>query len=418
MDFALSEEQEMIKKTARAFFQKECPELLVREIMDNEKGYSPEIWAKIAELGWLGLIYPEEYEGQGGSILDMCILYEEIGRAAFPSPHLSTVILSGRTILIAGSKEQKKKLLPAIAKGELILALALTEPDSAWDGRAWEAQGVTVSATAEGDNYVIDGTKVFVHDAHIADYILCVARTKNSSPPEDGITLFLIDTKSPGLTCTLLKTISGNYKQSEVIFNKVKVPKGNIIGELHGGWAYLEKVMKEGALMLCSEMVGISRKMREIAIDYAKTRVQFDLPIGINQYIQEHCVYLVREVDGSEWLTHKAAWMHSEGLPCDLEVALAKAWTSDAMEKAGWYAHQIFAGVSCVANQGIMPILSKNGKVAQYYLGDHSYYLEKIASELEKLPMPEKPKGKPRGLWKSGVKREPQWDIWKSVPEW
>ncbi len=131
----------------------------------GEQGYSPEVWRKIADLGWLGLVYPEKYGGTGGNLLDLAVLYEEIGRAIFPSPHLSTVVLCGLTILNAGSEEQKAEILPKIAGGNLILALALTEPESSWDGKAWDAEGVTVRATPEGDDYIINGTKLFVHDA-------------------------------------------------------------------------------------------------------------------------------------------------------------------------------------------------------------------------------------------------------------
>ncbi len=213
MDFSLNEEQEMLKTMARDFLETECPESVIRETLRSSEGYSPGLWRKIADLGWMGIIFPEQYGGIGGNIIDLVILYEEMGRGLFASPHLSTVVLCGETILAAGSEEQKADLLPKIANGDLILALALTEPSSSWDGKTWEPEGVTISATAEGDSYVIDGSKLFVQDAHVADYILCAARTKNGGKPEDGITLFLVDAKSSGITCNLLDTVSGDNKQ-------------------------------------------------------------------------------------------------------------------------------------------------------------------------------------------------------------
>jgi len=200
MDFSLSEEQEMLKTMARDFLEKECPESFVRDMDEDEDGYSPEVWRKIADLGWLGLIYPEKYGGTEGSILDLAVLYEEMGRAIFPSPHLSTVVLCGQTILAVGSEEQKTELIPKIVNGDLILSLALTEPESSWDGTAWDAEGVTVRATPDGDDYIIDGIKLFVHDAHVADYLLCVTRTRDGAAPEDGITLFLVDAGIPGIS--------------------------------------------------------------------------------------------------------------------------------------------------------------------------------------------------------------------------
>ncbi|MFC1919014.1 acyl-CoA dehydrogenase family protein [Chloroflexota bacterium] len=409
MDFSFSEEQEMLRKMARDFLEAECPEKFVREMEKDEKGYSPELWKKIGDLGWLGLVYPEKYGGTEGNITDMTALYEEIGRAMFPSPHLSTVVLCGLTILDAGSEEQKEDILPRIASGDLILAMALTEPDSSWDGKAWEAEGVTMPATADGDNYIINGTKLFVHDANIADYLLCAARTKDGANPEDGVTLFLVDAKSPGISCTLLTTTAGD-KQCEVIFDKVKVVKNNIVGELHGGWAPLAKSLKIGAIMLCAQMLGADQKILDLSVDYAKTRIQFDMPIGINQYIQEHCVLLLKDMDGIRWSTYLAAWKLSQNMPSDLEVAIAKGYGSDAHERACWYAHQVFGGVGYTTEDGVVPLYSRKAKTLQLYLGDSVYHKEKITQQLEKWPAPEMPKGKPLGLWDDPT--EPSLPAW------
>ena len=413
MDFSLSEEQEKLRAIARDFLKTECPESLVREVEEGDDGFSPELWRKIADLGWLGFMYPEKYGGTGGTFLDLTVLYEEIGRAMFPSPHLSTVVLCGFTILAAGSDKQKADLLPKIVNGDLILALALTEPESTWDGNAWDAEGVTVSATADGDSYIIKGTKLFVHDANIADYFLCVTRTKRGVTPEDGITLFLVDAKSPGVNWTLLRTTAGD-KQSEVIFNNVRVPKKDMVGELHGGWFPLAKVLQQGAVLLCAEMVGAGEQLLELTVDYAKTRIQFDMPIGINQYIQEHCSNLLSCVEGSRLVTYQAAWKLSDGLPCDYEVAVAKAWTSDAHEQACWCAHQVHAGVGYTMDRGVLPLYSRRAKTQQLYLGDTAYHLMKVAAHIDKWKAPEKPKGKPLGLWEIPEEEQiPAWQPWK-----
>ncbi len=409
MDFSLNEEQEMLKTMARDFLEKECPESFIREVEKGDQGYSPELWRKIADLGWLGLVYPEKYGGTEGSILDLAVLYEEMGRTMFPSPHLSTVALCGLAILDAGSEEQKADLLPKIVNGDVILALALTEPESSWDGKAWDADGVTVRATPDGNDYIINGTKLFVHDAHIADYLLCVTRTSDGAMPKDGITLFLVDAKNPGISYTLLKTTAGD-KQSEVVFNKVRVPKKNIVGKLNGGWSSLAKVLQQGAVLLCAEMVGTGQRVLELAVDHAKTRIQFEQPIGINQYVQEHCVYLLSDVEGSRWATYQAAWKLSENLPCDMEVAIAKAWTSDALERACWRAHQVLAGVGYTVDAGVLPLYSRRAKGQQLYLGDTAHHLKKIAKQVDKWSPPETPKGKALGLWeKAEEMRIPEW---------
>ena len=396
MDFALNEEQEMLKNMARDFLEKECPESFVRDMERDDKGYSPNLWRQIAELGWLGIVFPEKYGGMGGSILDLTVIYEEMGRAMFPSPYLSTVVLCGLTILAAGNEEQKAEFLPKIAEGDLILALALTEPSATWD-----PEGVTVRATADGDDYIIDGTKLFVHDAHIADYILCATRTKDGATPEEGITLFLVDARSSGINCALLKTIAGENKQSEVVFNKVRVPRSNMIGELHKGWSPLARVLQQGAVMVCADMVGAGQRLLELTIDYAKTRIQFDQPIGVNQYVQEHCIYLLAYVSGSRSSTYQAAWKLSENLPCDMEVAMAKGWTSDAHEKACWRAHQVFAGYGYTTKVGVLPLYSRRAKVAQLYLGDSAHHRKRVAQQIDNWTL-EMPRGKPLGLWEEG----------------
>ncbi|MBW2062752.1 MAG: acyl-CoA/acyl-ACP dehydrogenase [Deltaproteobacteria bacterium] len=415
MDYLLSEEQEKLKETACQFLEKECPETVIRETREEDQGYSPQLWSKIADLKWLGLVFPEKYEGTDRSLLDLAVLYEEMGRVIFPSPHLSTVVLCGLTILSAGSEEQKAELLPRIAKGDLILALALAEPESSWDGNAWDAQGITVQAAADGDHYVINGTKLFVHDAHVADYVLCAARTKDSGQPEHGITLFLVDTKSPGVECTLLNTTAYD-KPGEVVFNQVEVPKENIVGEVNKGWGPLARVLQIGAVMLCAQMVGSSQKALELAVDHAKTRIQFDMPIGINQYIQGHCIDVLWYTETSRWLTYQAAWKLSEELPCDMEVAMAKAWTSEAHEKACWHAHQVLAGVGYTSQKGVMTLYSMKGKTLQHYLGDTSFHLNKVAHEVEKWTAPEKPRGKPLGYWDIPAEEQiPAWEPWQEL---
>jgi len=415
MDFSLSQEQQMLKTSARDFLETECPEKLVRDMEEDKKGYSPELWKKIADLGWLGLIYPEEYDGTGGSILDMAVLCEELGRAMLPGPFLSTVVLCGLTILDAGSKEQKKAMLPKIVNGDLVLSLAMTEPQACWDGNQWEADGITVTATAAGDNYIINGTKLFVWDALAADQLLVVARTRKTGRAESGITLFLVDAKSPGIKYTVLRTTAGDKRQTEVTFNKVKTPKKNMVGALNGGWAPLARAMKVGAVLLSAEMVGAGEIATDLSVDYAKTRVQFDLPIGINQWVQEHCVWGFADYQGTRNLVYEAAWMLSEGIPCDLQVAMAKARANDAIEDALWRSQQVLAGVGFTTQDGVLPLYVKRALAQKHYLGDTDYHLDKVAQVIEKWPEPEKPRGKRLGIFDTPEDLQvPAWDVWRN----
>ena len=203
MDLGLSEEQGLLKNAARDFLEKECPETLVREMEEDERGYTPEFWQKMAAQGWQGIIIPEQYGGTGMTFTDLIVLLEEFGRALVPGPFISTVVLGAMPILEAGTEEQKQQFLPKIATGDLIMTLALTEPSAKWD-----ADGVAMPAKADGESFVLNGTKLFVPDAHVTDYMLVAARTKESANPEDGISLFLVDSKSAGIEFTILKTIA------------------------------------------------------------------------------------------------------------------------------------------------------------------------------------------------------------------
>ena len=265
MDFAFSEEQEMLRTSARDFLEKECPPTLVKEMVEDERGYPPELWHKMAELGWIGLAFPVEYGGGGMTFFDLMILLEEMGRARLPGPFFSTLV-GGFIILEAGNESQRKELLPQITRGEKILTLALTEPEA-----TYVPSGVMTKAVADGSDYIIEGTKLFIPDAHVADYLVCVTRTGDK---EDGITLFLVDAKSPGINYTQLKTMGGD-KQSEVTFNKVKVPGKNMIGELHRGWTVIEKILPKAAMGKCAEMVGGAQWVLDTAVAYAKERAQF-----------------------------------------------------------------------------------------------------------------------------------------------
>jgi alkylation response protein AidB-like acyl-CoA dehydrogenase len=413
MDYLMSEEQAKLQKEARNFLEQACPQSVVREAREGDEGYFPELWEKMADQNMLGLVFPENYGGTGGNLLDLAVFYEEMGRVVLPSPHFSTVVLCGLTILNGGSEEQRADLIPRIADGDLIMALAMAEPESSWDGDGWAPEGVRVKATEEGDDYIIDGTKLFVYDAHIADSLLCVARTKDDGNPEGGLSLFMVDSNSPGVECTVLNTTAYD-KPSEVVFNKVKVPKKNIVGEVNGGWTPLSRVLQIGSVMLCAQLVGSGQKALELAVDHAKTRTQFDMPIGIHQYVQGHCIDVLYYTETSRWLTYQAAWRLSEDLPCDMEVAMAKAWTSEAHEKADWHAHQVLAGVGYTSQSGVMSLYSMKAKTIHHLLGDASYHLKKVAGEVEKWEAPEKSRGKPLGIW--GIPDDdqvPAWEPWR-----
>jgi len=375
MDFGLSEEQEMLKTSARDFLQKECPKQLVRQLDESDEGYSRELWRKMAELGWMGLPFPEKYGGGGGSFLDLVVLLEAMGYNVVPGPFFSTVVLGGMTILAAGNEEQKKEFLSKVAGGKLILTLAMTEPNA-----RYEAASVKTTAALHDGKYVINGTKLFIQDANVADYLLCVARTKTTGKPENGITIFLVDSKAPGVKCTLLKTMARD-KQCEVVFDNVAVPKENMVGGLNRGWQIVQDVLQKAVVAKCAEMVGGAQAALDMAVAYAKERVQFNRPIGSFQAIQHYCANMVSDVDGSRFVTYKAAWKVSEGLPATMDVAIAKAWTGAAYSRVTLLAHQIFGAVGFTMDHDLH-LYYRRAKAGEIMFGDGAFQRAIVAHEL------------------------------------
>lgn len=375
MNLVFSEEQEMLKKMARDFLTDKCPKTLVKELEGDEKGYSSQLWQEMADLGWMGLVIPEEYGGGGMSFLDLSVLLEEMGRSCLPGPFLSSVALGGLPILDAGDEEQKREYLPKIAAGKAIFTLALTEPSAEYD-----AASITVRAKDDNNDYIIDGTKLFVPDAHVADYLLCVARTNEPSKPEDGITIFILDAKSPGINCTTLNTIAGD-KLCEVVFDQVRVPKKNVLGQSGQGWSEVQTTMERAAVAKCCEMVGNIQQVLEMTVDYAKERKQFDRPIGSFQIIQHYCALMATDVDGSRFVTYQAAWMLSEGLPCTKEVAIAKAWTSEACGRVITMAHQIHGAIGVTIDHDLQ-FYTRRAKAAESTFGDADFYRRLVAQEM------------------------------------
>ena len=374
MDLSLSEQQEMLKKMAHDFMVKECPKTHVREMEEDPKGYSPELWRKMADLGWMGLVIPEKYGGMGYGFLDLAVLLEEMGRALLPGPFFSTAVLGTLPILFAGSEEQKQDLLPRIAQGQLILTLALTEPSA-----SWEASGVELKGAASGKDFVLNGTKLFISNAHVADYLVTVART-GEGRGQRGISLFLVDAKSPGITCTMLKTIASD-RQCEVQFKNVRVPGKDLLGPLNRGWPIVTKVLEQAAVADCAQMVGGAQQVLEMAVAYAKDRVQFGRPIGSFQAIQHKCANMVTDVDGARFIAYQAAWRIAEGLPCAMEASMAKAWVSDAYRRTCAEGHQVHGGIGFTKDHD-MQLYYRRAKAMEVAFGDADFHRELVAQKL------------------------------------
>jgi len=374
MDLRFTEAQEMLRKTARDFLTTECPKTKVRELEEVEEGYSPETWKKMAELGWMGLIIPEEYEGMGVTFQDLMVLLEEMGRNILPGPFLGTTV-STFPILEVGTEEQKREFLPKIARGELVLTSALLEVSGTFD-----ASGIATKAMPKEGDFIINGTKLFVEMAHVADYLICATRTKEGVSPEEGVTLFMVEAKAPGISCEVMPTI-GMDKLCEVRFEDVLVPGKNLLGELDKGWALVEKTLEKGAIAKCAESIGGMQACVELTVAYSKDRVQYDRPIGAFQALQHIMADMWIAMETSRYLVYEAAWMESEGLPCAKEVSMAKAYVNEAYKDVTKWAVRLHGAIGTSRDHDI-PLYYRRAKAGDTAFGSTDFHKKLVAERI------------------------------------
>jgi alkylation response protein AidB-like acyl-CoA dehydrogenase len=376
MDFTLNTRQKLMKESFHDFLDGECTKDYVRKMEEDEKGYSAELWHRMAELGWIGLMFPKKYGGIQGSFLELALLFEEIGYFCLPGPFFSTVVLGSLPILNLGNEVQKQEFLPRIAKGELIVTLALTETSA-----TYEAGGIMVrAASKQDDTYTISGTKLFVPDVHVADYVICAFRTKMCAVPEGGISLFLIEAKRPGINHTRLKTIADD-KQFEVTFNNVVVSRKDLLAGLHQGWEGVRQILEQAVIAKCAEMIGGAHWVLNATVKYAKERVQFGYPIGSFQAIQHKCADMLVDLESARFVTYEATWKLSKELPCALEASIAKAWVSEAYRRICTEGHQIHGGIGVIKDYD-MQLYSRRAKAAEIIFGDSDFHRELVAQRL------------------------------------
>jgi alkylation response protein AidB-like acyl-CoA dehydrogenase len=350
MDFGFNKEQKLIKSSAREFLEKEFPKDVVRELEDSEEGYSPELWQKIAELGWIGLDIPEEYDGMGMSFLDLVILLEETGYNLMPGPFFSTV-MGAYPIIDGGSEEQKRKYLPGISMGELKPALAFTEPTATYHPR-----GIEMKADEDGDAFILNGTKLFVENGHVADCLICAVRTKENGPPEEGISLLMVDANESGISSSVVPTI-GLDKQCEVTFKDVRVPRENLLGEQDGGWDLLKRTLTRAQVGKCAEMLGGMKAAMDMTNAYVKKRVAYGRAISTFQVIQHYLAEIWVKQETAHNTTYEAAWLISEGLPAEEKASIAKTWVGQAF---------FFTAERCVQMHGAIG-MTREHDIGLYY---------------------------------------------------
>jgi len=372
MNFGFNEEQELLRSTARKFFENECASQVVRTLMETPEGVTPALWSKLAEQGWLGLTYPEAYDGMGLGLVDLVVLMEEMGRAVVPGPYFSAVLLGGGIILEAGGEAQKKEWLPKIAGGQARVTLAWMEPSAELG-----PDGITLAALEKGGTYTLSGTKLFVHDAHTADAIVVAARTGKSGA--DGISLFLVPKGAKGLTVTLLPTMDQTRKLCEVTLKGVSLGVDGRLGEIGGGWTALARVLDRATVALCAEMCGGAQKVLDMTVEYAKIRQAFGRPIGSYQGVKHKAADMLVDVENSKSITYYAAWAMDEGVSeGPLAVSMAKAYVSDAYRRVSANGIQLHGGIGFTWEHDLH-LYFKRAKGSEFTFGDATFHRERVA---------------------------------------
>jgi len=375
MDIGFSEEQQLLRDTARKFLDAACTTKFVRERMSTPEAITPEFWSQIAEQGWLGINFSEEDGGSGLGLVDLVVLMEEMGRAVMPGPYLATALLGGAAIREAGSPAQRQEYLPAIAEGRYKATLAAIEPNARWDG-----SGVTMEARGSAAGFTLTGTKLFVPDAHLADIIVVAARTRDGSTMEDGVSLFLVPKDAAGLGVSAMPSIDETRKLCEVRFDNVAVPQAALLGEMHQGWPALARVYDGASVALAAEMCGGAQRVLDMTVEYAKLRVTFGKPIGSYQGVKHKCADMLVEIENAKSLTYYAAWAVDEGAPdAPLAVSMAKAAASDASRKVSNAGIQLHGGIGMTWEHDLH-LYMKRAKASEVAFGDATWHRERVAS--------------------------------------
>ena len=338
MDILPSEEEQMLKNVAREFLEAEVSTALVREMELDGLGYPPALWKQMADLGWLGMSLPEQYGGQGLPLVYLGLIIEEIGRVMAPVPLHSTMV-AALTVDSDGTDQQKQAILPAVADGKMVLTWAVHERDARLIPEA-----MNLEAKADGDGWILNGTKMFVDNFVVAQRCLVACRTSPASDANQGISLFLIDPNGTGVNQTALVTLAKD-KQSRVDFKDHRIESAALVGEIDQGWPIIEAMLDRGTALLCCQMVGAARKDSEMAIEYAKNRVAFGRPIGSFQSVQHMLADMLLHVDGGEMLTFEALWKLDQGLPASVEVSQAKAFCNEKCESVVRTSQVIHGGI-------------------------------------------------------------------------
>jgi alkylation response protein AidB-like acyl-CoA dehydrogenase len=338
--------------------------------MENDAmGYDPALWKEMAALGWQGVMIPAELGGSSLGFLELTILVEEIGRSLCPAPLLPTFI-GALAVMDGGDAAQRERWLPGIAAGDAIWTTAFVE-----DGGSWELDDLTLTISDVAGGLRLDGNKLFVQDAHVADWVVVVG-VRDGRPA-----VAVVPRESAGIEIEALQTI-GSDRQSIVHFDGVSIPADHLLGAGSTG-EWIDTLTRKAAILECAYLAGLTRKDLELAVDHVTNRVQFGQPLGAFQAVQHACANMLADVDGA-WLTaYRAAWSVATGQPdVAMSASIAKAWTSDASSRVVSMCQQV-SGAMGFTKEYDAQLYFRRQKRAELFWGDADFHREKIADLLD-----------------------------------
>ncbi len=368
MRFELNETQQLLRGAARDFLAAECPMTQVRAWMDTETAYDDSLWRKLAEQGWTGILFPEEYDGAGLSLVEAAVALEEMGRSLLPGPFLSTVLLAGTVIHAAGSEAQRRKYLVPICRGEARSTLALLEASASWD-----LEAVRLEAARTGSGYRLSGRKLFVGDAAVADFLVCAARTGSE------LALLMVPRGTRGLRITPMPALDLTRRLYEVVFENAEVAEEEALAVGPAAHAALAQALDTATVGLVAEMVGGMQQVLDTTVKYAKTRQQFGKPIGQFQAVQHQCADMLLWTESSRSAAYYAAWAMREGIAeAPRAVSIAKMYASDAYREVGNRGIQVHGGMGFTWENDVH-LYFRRAKASEILFGDATYHRERIA---------------------------------------
>jgi alkylation response protein AidB-like acyl-CoA dehydrogenase len=367
MDLSLNDTQKLIQDSAKDFVRGACGRDVLLKLDRDPSLVMSTLWKPMSELGWTGMAIPEQYGGTGNSLTDVAVLFEELGCGPVPGPLFSSAVLCARIVMEAGSDALKQAWLPRIASGERAFALALTEQQY-----NWTANGIRTHAKRDGSNYVLSGTKVFVHDAHFATDLLVAARVDGAA----NISLLRVDAKAAGVAIRALDGFITGI--SEVLLDNVKVAAADVISD---GWPAAERAMLAVSPVLCAYQVGSCKTVFDLSLNYARERTQFGQIIGRFSRVQDHLIHLVNHLDAARWTAYEALSKLDGGVDATASCHVAKSVAGESHMHACDYAHEVHAGIGVSREYGLT-LHTKLSRSLYHCLGAPRLHRKKLESVL------------------------------------